>query len=225
MALATWWKNDPLPLLPPLPGFRVEVTEKHHMLAQLAELPLLEVRGRVVGGHRPYLAYMGDTPVAYGWVATRQAEIGELNMLFTIPPTNRYLWDFQTLPEWRGLGLYPRLLQAIIAAEMAQGAERFWIIYAPENRPSAAGITRAGFSDVGELSFIAPDKVRLAPEALTERARAGAFLLEVGLLNELPLSSLSSCWHCVIESGDMCRCGQHNETSGSAEAVCGCGKS
>ncbi|MBC8075410.1 MAG: hypothetical protein H7Y32_04990, partial [Chloroflexales bacterium] len=55
-----------------------------------------------------------------------------------------------TLPAWRGIGLYPRLLQAILAAE-SDTAARFWIAYLPENHASARGITKAGFRSVGAV--------------------------------------------------------------------------
>jgi GNAT superfamily N-acetyltransferase len=114
--------------------------------------------------------------VTYGWVATREASIGELNLVFPITADSRYLWDFATLPDWQGKGLYPRLLQAIVQAERA---ERFWIIHAPENLPSGAGIHKAGFQAVGQLSFQHDNSLGLIPFELPERARIGAALLGV----------------------------------------------
>jgi hypothetical protein len=63
-----------------------------------------------------------------------------------------YLWNFVTLPAFRGRGIYPRLLEAIIEAESVE-AETFWIAYAPENHASAAGIHKAGFRTVGQLRY------------------------------------------------------------------------
>ena len=37
-------------------------------------------------------------------------------------PQDRHLWDFVTLPAYRGRGVYPHLLQAILRAE-SEGAE------------------------------------------------------------------------------------------------------
>jgi hypothetical protein len=86
--------------------------------------------------------------VAYGWVAAGEASIGELTISFGMAAQDRYLWDFQTLPQWRGLRIYPRLLQGIMRhAALEDG--RFWIINAPENVASAKGIGKAGFRVVG----------------------------------------------------------------------------
>ena len=107
---------------------------------------------RRIDGHRPYVARMDGQPVAYGWLATSKVSIGELDINVELPPDDRYLWDFATLPNWQGRGLYPRLLQSILEQEI-QNAKRFWIIHAPENLPSGAGMSKAGFEFVGQLSF------------------------------------------------------------------------
>src|SRR5262249_35635739 len=49
---------------------------------------------------------------------------------------------------WRGLGIYPRLLQAILAREAGE-AQRFWIGHVRENRASGRGIVKAGFGTIG----------------------------------------------------------------------------
>jgi GNAT superfamily N-acetyltransferase len=128
--------------------------------------------------------------VAYGWVATRTAAMGELGVKLTLTPSDRYLWDFATLPAWQGRGLYPQLLQAILQQE--SDADRFWIIYAPENLPSGAGMHKAGFTLAAELSFDAGYQVRLALLGTYERARAAAELLGVPLVEQ----ELAPCWCC-----------------------------
>lgn len=191
MVLATWWRSDPLPPLPKLDEFAVHPTADVRTLARLSGLAAEEIQTRLQAGHRPYLGYLAGAPVAYGWVATRRAAIGELGLDFPIPPSHRYLWDFATLPAWRGRGIYPQLLQTILRNEMRQ-AGYFWIIYAPENRASGAGIAKAGFSTVGLLSLQPTGRPGLTPQGDEQRARWGAALLDVPLLVE----GLSPCWHC-----------------------------
>jgi GNAT superfamily N-acetyltransferase len=195
MALATWWRIDSLPSLPVLSGFHAAVCGDDAMLAELNRISIEEIRARRQKGHRPYVAFLYGTPVAYGWVATREASIGELDLTVALPSSERYLWDFATLPQWQSRGLYPRLLQAILRQE-AQQAERFWIIYAPENLPSGAGMRKAGFTPAAELSFDADRQVRLAPLGAFERARAAADLLGVPLIED----ALAPCWCC--QSGE-----------------------
>jgi GNAT superfamily N-acetyltransferase len=197
MALATWWNTDTLPHLPPLSGLHTAVAFDNRALAQLNHIPITEVFARRRAGHRPYVASLHGTPVAYGWVAARVASIGELNLTIRLPRRDRYLWDFATLPEWQGHGIYPRLLQAILQEE-SRVAERFWIIYAPENTPSGAGMRKAGFSHVAALSFDADYNVRLAPIGALDRARAAAELLGVPLVAD----PLAPCWCCQGSAAD-----------------------
>jgi hypothetical protein len=149
------------------------------------------VRERLAAGHQPYLAYIAAAPVGYGWVAQQGAEIGELGLRFALPPTERYLWDFATLPSWQRYGIYPRLLQSIIT-QQALPVERVWIIYAPENTPSGVGMDKAGLRPVGHLSFGAEGGVGLAALGALERAQAGAALLGVPLIEQV----LAPCWSC-----------------------------
>ena len=109
MALFTWWHGDPLPALRALDGFHATASDDTQLLTVLAGLDPREVQHRLQTHHRPYIAYLGATPVAYGWVALEGADIGELHVQFTLPAGDRYLWDFKTLPDWRGRGIYPRL--------------------------------------------------------------------------------------------------------------------
>lgn len=178
--LYTWWRGDPLVELPALPGLAIELARDLDLLAELSGLPLSEVQARVDAGHRPYLARLGGLPVAYGWVATRSASIGALGISFSVPLGNRYLWDFATLPRWRGRGIYPRLLQAILMHE--GGASRFWIGHDAPNLASARGILKAGFTRAGEIYRLPDGSFGMVAADSLERARAGASLLGLRLL-------------------------------------------
>lgn len=197
MALATWWACDPLMELPAVADFDVQLAVDDARLAALNRITVAEVEQRRRDGHRPYVGSINGTAVTYGWVATREASIGELNLAFPIPAADRYLWDFATLSEWQGRGLYPRLLQVIVRAERA---EQFWIIHAPENLPSGAGMQKAGFQAVGQLSFQRDHRLGLIPFAPLERARIGAGLLGVPLIE----NGLNPCWRCVDQV--VCTC-------------------
>lgn len=139
----TWWREDELPPLPPIPHFRVEPQPDPPLLAHLHQLYLSAIQDRLLAGHRPYLAFLGDSPVACGWVATQTERIGP-GLEWPLAASEYSLWDFVTLPAWRGQGFYPHLLQTTLQFEMAQ-AERFWIGHTPENSASRRGILKAGF--------------------------------------------------------------------------------
>jgi GNAT superfamily N-acetyltransferase len=204
MPLALRHRHDPPTSRDVLPELAVQQETDAALLAAMLEKPEAEIERRLADGHRAYLAWWAGWPAAWGWVATRSAEIGELGSTFSLPAGDRYLWNFVTLPAHRGKGIYPRLLDAIIAVEGSE-AERFWIAYAPENHASGAGIRKAGFTTVAELSFDAAG--RPAIRALADGADAAAHMLGLPLAGE----ELAPCWHCVRQSRDSvssCRGGE-----------------
>ena len=169
----------------------VDACPDSELVAEVARLDVIEVERRMAEHHRPYVALLDGSPAGYGWVASERASIGELGLDIELPARHLYLWDFGTLPAFRGRGVYPRLLAEIVRRESVQG-DRFWIIYAPENLPSAAGIERAGFQPAAELSFGPDGRTALGvagDEALADMARA---LLNLPVIAE----ELDPCWRC-----------------------------
>lgn len=175
-----WWQGDPLPPLPSLPGFAVETPADPRRLAALSGLPEATIRARLAAAHRPYLARLGPDAVAWGWSAAREAAIGSAGLALRLPPRQRYLWDFLTLPRWRGRGLYPRLLQAVLTHE-TPSADRFWIGHDWDNAASHRGILTAGFQLVAELHQRPDCRQVLYPRGPAERSRAASHLLGIAL--------------------------------------------
>jgi GNAT superfamily N-acetyltransferase len=206
--LATWWQGDPLPELTPLEGLVVLPADSAAAFAPF-DIAVTEAARRMAGGHRPYIASLRGEPAAYGWVATLAADIGELALAFDIPADERYLWDFKTRPEFRGYGIYPRLLNAIIRAE-SRAARRLWILASPENTPSNVGIARAGFRDAGTVSFMVDGGPALGTKGAGTRALAAAAFLDISLTSK----PTRPCWAC--EAGIGCGCTR-------AGGACTCG--
>ena len=217
MPFAARHRNDPTPQMQPLPGLDVQHEKSAAMMASLQGRTEAEMQRRLDAGHRAYVAWRDGVPAAWGWVATRTADIGELGSSLTIQAGERYLWNFVTLPTHRGQGIYPRLLEAIVRAESRE-AERFWIAYAPENHASGAGIRKAGFVALAELSFDASGRAAL--KGLTPGG--GQIASRVLGLPEAT-DDLAQCWRCVRAGrGAMscapaqCRCDYQLPKSGCA---------
>jgi GNAT superfamily N-acetyltransferase len=146
----TWWRGDNLPDLGPFPDLEVMHSSDTSLLAHLAGLPESEIQARIQNGNHPYLATLNGVPAAFGWSAWHRMEIGELGVDLELPDGDHYLWDFVTLPDFRGRGIYPHMLQAIIRAEVTV-TERFWIGHDLDNIASARGIEKAGLPVIGEV--------------------------------------------------------------------------
>ena len=178
MALGTWWRGDALPNLPTLPSFSIQLSNDRERIAQLNNISLQEFDQRIQIGNHVYLAFLAESLVAYGWVATKSAGVAEIELAFTLPSHNRYLWDFQTLPEWRGRGIYPHFLQAIIRQEMHL-VERFWILFQPGNVAAERSIQKAGFLFVGELALTEGHVSGFTLFNTSKRATTGANILNL----------------------------------------------
>jgi len=191
MSLYTISNLDKLPSIKIPPGLKIEVSTDATLLSVLGNTTIPEVSERLLNDHLAFVAYINHQPAGFGWMARRKAKIGELNHEFTLPQKNRYLWNFRTLAEYRGLGIYPALLQYIMKYE-GDNVNRFWIIHAPENKSSLKGIVKSGFEYVGKLYAKADGTI-----ALETRATAEAYH---NLLNEMKLNpsteAPASCWNC-----------------------------
>ncbi|HEX9058344.1 MAG TPA: GNAT family N-acetyltransferase [Ktedonobacterales bacterium] len=174
-----WWRGDSLPPLDPLPNFTVERIDDGERLARVTGLDSAAVASWLRGGsNHAYVGFVGEAPATWGWSAEGEVSISEIGRTFTLPPGNRYLWGFATHPAWRGRGLYPRLLQAVVEIERGD-AERFWIGRAPGNDASERGILKAGFARIVE--FVVPDDGSLGLVARGPAGRARAAAAVVGL--------------------------------------------
>ncbi len=217
--LALRHRDDPLPPLSPLPTLRCRREHDPAELAQLmAKAPDI-IEPRLAAGHRAYVAFLDGTPAAFGWVATHEAAIGEIRATLRLPSGHRYLWNFVTLPAFRGRGIYPRLLRAILEGE-SPDMEWAWIMFAPEYHASGAGIDKAGFTRVAEIAFDAHERV--AFRVLREGAGA---MIERLLAIPRATGALTPCWMCVragrgaMSCADgQCHCDYQRPETGCAAA-------
>lgn len=208
MPIAFRHRDVAIPELADFPGLAVRREQSAAVMARMQNRSEEEIQARFDAGNRAYVAILDEVPAAWGWVATSTAAIGELKASFSVQPGERYLWNFVTLKEFRGLGLYPRLLQAIVTAESVE-AERFWIAYAPENRASGAGIMKAGFEIVAELSFDA-DGLPAVKDIRNGGGSEASRLLGLPEIQE----AVAQCWKCAR--------GETPKQSSCASGACSC---
>jgi ribosomal protein S18 acetylase RimI-like enzyme len=148
--------------------------------AELAEVigrgALALVRQRFEAGRRCYAAWTRDQLAAYGWVSFGEEHVGELGLHLRLLPDEAYIWDCLTLPAYQRRGLYAGLLSHMAQALQAAGVQAIWIGADYDNRPSQAGIARAGFTAVAELVA--------APPLPGERRRRGWLQARPGIRPE-----------------------------------------
>lgn len=191
MSLYTLSNAEALPLIHQPGGLVIQESTDAKLLSVLGNTSEDDVTKRLATDHLAFVAYVHQQPAAFGWMARGKATIGELNHSFVLPLRNRYLWNFRTLEEYRGLGIYPALLQHIVHSE-GRKASRYWIIHAPENTSSLKGITKAGFHYVGKLYTKADGSVALEAGTKAEAHRRTLEDMDIRLSTETG----ASCWNC-----------------------------
>ena len=191
MSLYTITSLDTLPIIKKPAGLRIEASTNVMLLAAMGEITEEEVIKRLANNHSAFIAYIHNQPAAFGWMARSKATIGELNHKLILPEGNRYLWNFRTGADFRGLGIYPALLQYIIRYE-SKTANQFWIIHAPENKSSLNGIVKAGFQYAGKLYTNTVGAATLEANALSKTYRDILESMDI----QLSENTAASCWNC-----------------------------
>lgn len=164
-----WRKGEPIRPTVTRLNVRFEVALDDEELARAAGLGSAAVADRRRRGNQPYLARIGEDLAAYGWACRGTAECGCKNLPFIAREGDCYLWDFATLPRWRGNGLYPSLLAWILGRD--ESVLRYWIMHQRTNEASRRGIERAGFRLVAALHDQPDGRFRIEPLAGPDATR------------------------------------------------------
>jgi len=191
-------------------GLSIEISTDIKLLSIICNSTMEDVTKRLANDNRAFVAYMNNVPATFGWMARDNAKIGELNHEFILPTGNRYLWNFRTLEAYRGLGIYPALLQYILQ-NGDHKANRFWIIHAPENNASLKGIQKAGFEYVGKL-YLNED----SNATIEYNETVSVFQEELEYMDiTLSAKTANSCWNCsspyLKKRSSICCCSTAGE--------------
>jgi GNAT superfamily N-acetyltransferase len=114
-------------------------------------------RSLVKNGRHCLIAWRGDQPLGYTWVA---GGVGPDIMMWPLPlefpPDVAYLWNLYVLPSERSNGIGTALAQARLHLARELGFREGWRMVAPSNRPSLRTVAKSGISTriVGELEFL-----------------------------------------------------------------------
>lgn len=115
----------------------------------------LESAGRRLGSHLEnggmVFCVVIDGKLAHqSWVSTRLPS--EVDPVASHLDYDRlaYIGACETVPEFRGQGLYPLVLSRICDALRSRGFSRGMLTVSPDNGSSISGITKAGFRPAGQ---------------------------------------------------------------------------
>jgi hypothetical protein len=191
MSLYTFSNSETMPQLKPIKGLRFEESTNLTLLSDMSGKSEGELVKRFANDNLAFVAFLNDVPAGFGWMARGKAYIGELGHDLILPLRNRYLWNFRTLLPFRGMNIYPSLLQYILKYE-GEKSERFWIIHAPENKSSLKGIRKAGFRYTGKLFLSSNSEPSLQSEFLLPEEQKIVESMGFKISSE----PATSCWGC-----------------------------
>lgn len=165
-----------LPVTPkstPGPGFcfgQASAGELRRFADRLAPRDEVAFLGRVDERFRDrmgcFVIRRGTGIVASAWVSERpRARIEEIEDTIDIGPDAVYIFDAVTVPDYRGMGLYPHLLDRI--ARVYDDKTKL-VAAARRNVASSRGIERAGFRPLATYKFL-----KLSGVLLRGRAEGG----------------------------------------------------
>jgi GNAT superfamily N-acetyltransferase len=151
--------SQPVEPLPVADGTFIRAGEEHLNRIEQAmhasgDYPPGEPKRRWRRGRVPYVAMVGTEVASYGWVTPEPEPMDDLGVSFTAPPGDVWLYDFATVPEFRGRRLYPALLRFIVSELKKQDLKRAWIGTEAGNVASQHGIRRAGFTLIVESKYV-----------------------------------------------------------------------
>lgn len=96
-----------------------------------------------------FIAKDGDTICCITWIYKKN----DPNRFLILGETDALVQYGLTLPQYRGHGLLPAVLQAIAQYLGTQGYRRVYGMILESNRSSIRGTTKAGFVKVGEVRY------------------------------------------------------------------------
>ena len=95
-----------------------------------------------------YFAYLDGNAVGYGWIKGKGAK----DYFFDIKNDVKYLCRFFVHEDFRGQGIYPEIICALI--EKAKENQVFYIAVEKGNQSSERGLKKVGFELVEEIKFV-----------------------------------------------------------------------
>lgn len=146
-------------------NFEKITLENCHLVTELrGKIYLKEFKKMLETNDYGLFAVIGGKPVGYGWAKNK----GSKDYFFEI--NECYLCRFFVSNSYRGLNIYPTIIQElIIKMNKEEGIEKFYIAVENTNKPSIKGISKLGFKFIKEYSFLRILKITLNKKKLMEK--------------------------------------------------------
>jgi len=120
----------------------------HHILELMAYMDRSAALQRIKEGfeeeYEPFVAFSEGKVAHVSWLF-HPPEVKETLVVFHLHEDQCSIGACLTSPEFRGMNIYPVVLQSILQEVVKRGAKAAFIAAAPSNTASIRGIEKAGF--------------------------------------------------------------------------------
>jgi GNAT superfamily N-acetyltransferase len=146
--------------LAPPAGVRISqptAQEWPRLASLVGQRELQRFRALSTRGRRCVVAWRGETPVGYAWVANDLGpDVAPSPLPLVFPSSAAYLLSLYVLPAERSSGIGSALASARLRLARETGFVEGWRMVAPTNAPSLRTVqkTAAGTRLVGEIRFV-----------------------------------------------------------------------
>jgi ribosomal protein S18 acetylase RimI-like enzyme len=125
------------------------------LVSLVPQRDLVRFRSLVAAGRHCLIAWRGNQPIGYAWVAEQVGPDVTL-VPVPLPPHAAYLWDLYVIPAERCNGIGSALASARCQVARARGFREGWRMIAPSNHASVRTLARSGPGAriVGEIRYI-----------------------------------------------------------------------
>ena len=110
------------------------------------------VNPRLARGDQFFGWRAGSRIACFGWVTFNSRFVGPLRL--SDAKSRAFLYNFYTMPESRGVGLYPKLLRRAVINLREQGISEVLIDVNSSNKASLRGIIGVGFEPLGCIDLL-----------------------------------------------------------------------
>ncbi len=117
-----------------------------------------EMSRRWLLGDECFMAVDDGRCVHYSWMSKRALNISEVGYLGDLSAGSHWIYNSYTSPSHRGRSIFPRALQKMTEAALAQDGGIVWAGVRDTNASSVRGLCRAGFKE----AFVMEEKTFLS---------------------------------------------------------------
>ena len=154
-----------MPAIPAPAGARFQILTEDDLAKPVSGENEAEFRRRQLGRLRQFGAahaygvYSGEKLAHVSWLLPPAAVAQEQPKFLDLQDGDAEITGSETLPGYRGKGLYPFAIQQIIQVAEHLGIRRIYMKARKENLPSQAGILRAGLRQTGVITVVTPPAI------------------------------------------------------------------